>query len=159
MRLTWLAAALVLGQAAPPSDAPEPATKEAWWGRRAARPDGGSRPDDGGAPDAGSDAGTDAGPPERWDSADAGFHGDGGVTDRLTLRVGARLQLRFPRVLLMSQCDAALVRFEPLSEAIDVVGLDAGVTQCGFWYLKEWSQPGAQPFPDRLFEVRVLPAR
>ncbi len=168
--------ALVLGQA----------SERPWWARSLAAGvdaggvEGGARVDAGAAADAGGlrdagftrdagpDAGTagDAGGPfdagralgDRWESADGGFFDDAGVTDRLYLRVGNTLRLHFPRVLLMSHCDAPLLRFEPNADTIDAVAVDAGTTQCGFWYLKEWTMSGAQPFPDRLFEVHVTPA-
>lgn len=117
------------------------------------------------APDAGrldagvdagaSDAGTpDAGPPARrasWVAAsDGGYLADGGISDLVVVPVGGKIGHRFPHPTILIQCDRPLVEITADVDTIYLHGLDAGHTQCGFWFFR-------QPFPNRFADVTVDP--
>ena len=100
------------------------------------------------------DAGPAAVPEHRalWIAWDGGDLLDGGETDLLELTVGRTVELRLPRAVVLQVCDAPLVGIETRAGdvTLEVTGLRAGTTHCGFWYQRS-------PGPNRYFGVVVTP--
>lgn len=111
-------------------------------------PDGGAL--DGGARDAGADM-APAAPIATWDSIDGGLlDAETGLSDRVTLTVGASQRVTLPQHIMSGHCDdQSLLRIDGEGETLIFVGLKPGRTHCGFWF-------SVQPFPSRYFEVLVL---
>jgi hypothetical protein len=105
--------------------------------------DGGARPEvDAGRPD--------AGPPASWRAFTGESLFDGGVSDLVELKVGASIEVSFPRQTVSIVCDdVTLFTLEPLVTTFRFTGLKPGHTHCGFWF-----EPNS--FPNRYVDITVL---
>jgi len=105
--------------------------------------------------DGGVDAGErrDAGRPfvDRWFWMSDGGTYPSGATDRVEVRVGHWVDVHLYKPAVMTVCDAPIVSVKGEGDAVRFTALDAGSTRCGFWLGQ------AQPFPDRLVDVEVVP--
>lgn len=84
----------------------------------------------------------------QWKYLDGGIN-DAGVSDFLSLKVGQKFGFKFPLQCLEIHCNGNLVTISGDIDTVYVVGTNAGVTHCGFWFFK-------QPFPNRYAEIEVL---
>jgi len=108
--------------------------------------DAGVRGGDGGVP-----ASTPRPAAARWSATDGGTLFEGGFTDLVELSADASVRLLFPRPVIMTVCDEAIVDVDPQRQFVELKAVEPGLTQCGFWF-------DQNPVPNRLVRVFVAEA-